>query len=135
MKNDAELAKTFKVEKLDNNIIFVEVTESESDEDNTGRQADLLCAAIMVVVNQNPSIAYNFLIDLTLTGTVSYISPHAREAYTHLSKTSTLERAAIIGHNLMLEVPINLLMQATGRSQSFKWFNNKEEAIAWLKNE
>ena len=133
MKSDEELLKTFKVEKLDGDIISVNVTESESEEDNNGRQADLLAAAIMEVVNRAPNIAYKFLVDLTLTGTVSYISPHAREVYTHLSKTSTLDRAAIIGHNLMLEIAVNLLMQATGRSQSFKWFTGKEEALSWLK--
>ncbi len=132
MKSDAELLKTFKVEKLEKNIIFVEITESEGEEENNGHQADLVSAAIMAVVNQDPTSTYKFLVDLTLTGTVSYISPHAREVYTNLSKISNLERAAIVGHNLMLEVSVNLLMQATGRGQSFKWFTSKEEARAWL---
>lgn len=132
MKSDADLLKTFKVEKLDKNIIFVEITESEDEEENNGRQADLISSAIVTVVNQDPSSTYKFLVDLTLTGTVSYISPHAREVYTNLSKISNLERAAIVGHNLMLEVAVNILMQATGRGQSFKWFTSKEEARAWL---
>ncbi len=135
MKTDAQLLKTFKIEKLEKNIIFVEMFGSESEDANNGRQAELVSEAIMKVVNQDPKTLYNFLVDMTLTGTVSRISPHAKEVYINLSKISNQDKAAVIGNNLMLEVSVNLLMQATGRGSSFKWFKDREEALEWLKTE
>lgn len=135
MKTDAQLLKTFKIEKLEKNIIFVEMFGSESEDANNGRQAELVSEAIMEVVNQDPKALNNFLIDVTLTGTVSRISPHAKEVYIHLSKISNQDKVAVIGNNLMLEVAVNLLMQATGRGSSFKWFKDRNEALGWLRIE
>lgn len=132
MKTDEELLKTFEVEKLDNNIIFVDLLESEEQDDNNARQADLVSEAIMKVVNQDPTLRYNFLVDLTRTGTVSHISSHAKDVYLNLSKISNQDKAAVVGNNLMLEVAVNLLMQSSGRGQSFKWFKDREEAKKWL---
>lgn len=132
MKTDQELKSSFEIKKLDKNTIFVRMLSSEGEDDNNGRQADLLSEEVMKVVNQDPKILYNFLVDLTLTGTVSHISSHAKEIYINLSKISNQDKVAVIGNNLMLEISVNLIMQATGRGQSFKWFKDIEEARRWL---
>ncbi len=132
MKSDADLLQTFKIEKQPDGIIFIELFESESDEANNGRQAELIAEAITKVVNEHPGKPANYLVDLTLAGNVSYMSPHAREVYTNLPKVSNFNKAAIIGQSLFLEITVNLVMQATGRGHSFKWFNNRQEAREWL---
>ncbi len=132
MKSDEELLKTFSLKQIDNDIVLIEILESQTVEDENSRQADLLAQTIDNFVKQDREKSYNFIADLTQAGTVAYISDHARKVYTDLPKLSNFNRVAIVGQSLMLEISINLIMQATGRSQSFKWFTNREEAKNWL---
>lgn len=132
MTSDLELSKTFKIEKISDSVIFIEILQGQSQEAENGRQADLIAEQIGEVVNQQPERSFDFLIDLTKAGSITYISPHARQVYLDLPKISKFNKAAIVGQSLLLEVTINLLMQATGRGQSFKWFKDKEEAKKWL---
>lgn len=134
MKTDEELSRTFSIREIENEIALVEIFESEPEEADNGRQADLLAAAIDKFVSKDRNKSYNFLADLTKAGTATAISSHARQVYTNLPKISNFNRVAIVGQSLMLEVSINLIMQATGRSSSFKWFTSREAAINWLLN-
>jgi hypothetical protein len=63
------------------------------------------------------------------------MSNHSREVYTTLPKYHMLNKAAVVGHSLMLEVTVNLLMSTAGRGNSLKWFPTKEKALIWLNSE
>lgn len=135
MKTDQELRNSFEISIIDQNIIYIVITEAQPNEADNGRQAEILAEAIGEAVSHHPDISFNFLIDLTKAGSVSYISPKARQVYTDLPKISKFNKAAIIGQSLILEVTVNLLMQATGRGQSFKWFTEERQAKEWLMNQ
>ncbi len=132
MKTDEEIKKNFHLEKQAEDLIFIEFFDTETDEAGNGRQAELMVEAIMKEVNKNTKINYKFLVDLTKAGTVTYMAPRAREVYAELPSFSNLDKAAVVGNSLVLEVMVNLLMQASGRASSFKWFKDIEEARKWL---
>lgn len=132
MKSDEEIRKNFFLEKQGDNYIYIEFYDTETDEVGNGRQAELMVEAIMTEVNKNLNVNYKFLVDLTKAGTVTYMSPHAREVYTKLPEISALDKAAVVGNSLVIEVIVNLIMQTSGRGNSFKWFKDKEEAKKWL---
>lgn len=132
MKTDEELLKTFKVEQQALDLVYIEISESEKEEDNNARQADMIVDSILKTVGKTPNTSFKFLVDLTKIGTATYMSNHAREVYTQLPSHHLLNKAAVVGNNLFLEVSVNLLMQAAGRGQSFKWFKDVESAKKWL---
>ena len=85
------------------------------------------------VIAENNLGACNYLIDMRLIGSIHYMSPEALEIYSKKMPAETkMNKAAIVGKSLILETTVNLVMQAAGRSQSFRWFNDFEEAKKWL---
>ena len=105
---------------------------AENEPENNGRQAELVVEQIVKAVNEDMSQTYNFLIDLTKVGTIHYISDQAKDAYMKLANFKILKKAAIVGRSLFLEVTLNLIMQAAGRGDSFKIFDDLDSAKAWL---
>lgn len=133
MKSDQEILQTFKIELTNGSLIRIDFFQAESEEYNNGRQADLVVEGILAIINQDSNKSYNFLVDLTKMGKVSsYMSDHAKEVYTKLPQYSMLNKAAVVGKSFFLEMTVNLLMQAAGKGNSFKWFDNIEEARIWL---
>lgn len=133
MKSDEELLKTFKIDRLENNLLRIEISQAEPVEEDNVRQAELLVAAIVRVEDENPKAIYSFLIDLTKVPTSkSFISHHAHEIYSKFNNHQLLNKAAIVGNSMLLEMAINLIMQAIGRGQSMRWFKDMEEAKKWL---
>ena len=60
------------------------------------------------------------------------MSDKAKAAYMKLANFKILKKAAIVGRGLFLEVSLNLIMQAIGRGDSFKMFDDIKDAKAWL---
>jgi hypothetical protein len=87
---------------------------------------------IRKIVEADKNQNYNFLIDLTTSGTIHAISAKARKAYESLGQYSNINRSAVVGKSLFLEVTVNLIVQALGKGNSFKWFDNVEDAKQWL---
>lgn len=133
-KTDEELLKGFSVKK-EGNLIVMDFFEAEPDDANNGRQAELVVERIVAAINEDMSQTYSFLIDLTKVGTIHYMSEKARTAYMRLANFKILKKAAIVGRGLFLEVTLNLIMQAIGRGDSFRMFDDMAEAKAWLEEE
>lgn len=124
--------KTFKLELLAPGLICIEINESEKKEADNSRQADLIVERILKIVDQSPNTSFKFLADLTKLGNVTYMSNHAREVYIKLQSHDMLLKVAVVGNNLLLEVSVNLLLEASGRGHSFKWFKDIDSAKKWL---
>ncbi len=132
MKSDEELRKTFKIAVNDTNLIQVAIYSSESDEGDNGRQAELVVEGIGQIVGADTSKTYKFLVDLSVSGTIHSLSPKARKAYESLGRFNNIDKAAVVGKSLFLEVTVNLIVQTLGRGSNFKWFENIDEARKWL---
>lgn len=115
------------------NTVLEVFKEGLNDRQDNARQAQYLFDEVKRVIAENNLDACNYLIDMRLIGSVHYISPEAMEIYSKkLPSETKMNKAAIVGKSLILETTVNLVMQAVGRSQSFKWFNDFEEAKKWL---
>ena len=60
------------------------------------------------------------------------VPPDARKRVVDLIKSSDYDKLAMVGSGTMLRVGANLMLQATGRGASVKFFDNLDKAIAWL---
>lgn len=132
MKTDEELRETYEVTVDEDNLIHIVFIVAETDTRDNGRQAELLVGDIKKIVDSHPDKVFNFLIDLTNAGSIHNISDRARKAYENLASFTTNSKAAVVGKSLFLEVTVNLIVQAVGRGQHFKWFEDVTTAREWL---
>ena len=132
MKTDEQLRKTFKITVDDNNLIQIVTYSTESEDDDNGRQAELIVEGISQIVATDTSKIYKFLVDLSASGTIHPLSPKARKAYESLGRFNNIDKAAVVGKSLFLEITVNLIVQTLGRGGNFKWFENIDEARQWL---
>lgn len=61
------------------------------------------------------------------------VPPEARKRVVELVKSSAYDKLAMVGPGMVLRIGGNLMLQATGRGSSVRFFDNIAEAIAWLK--
>lgn len=133
MVSDDAIKNSISVTFESPNTVVEVFKEGMSDQDDNTRQAQYLLDEVKRVLAENNLGVCNFLIDMRLIGSIHYISPGAMEIYSKKMPAETkMNKAAIVGKSLILETTINLVMQTVGRSQSFKWFNDFEEAKKWL---
>lgn len=59
----------------------------------------------------------------------------ARRRVAELVKSSTYDRLAMLGAGTLLKIGANLILQASGRGNYVRYFDNRTAAIAWLKGE
>ena len=132
MKTDEVLRKTFEISVSDENLINIVILSSEPEDDNNGRQAQLIVEEISKIVGTQKDKTFKFLVDLSNSGAIHSISPVARKAYESLGQFNNLSKSAVVGKSLFLEVTVNLIVQTLGRGGNFKWFETVEEAKKWL---
>lgn len=59
----------------------------------------------------------------------------ARQAVSDLAKTLPFKKVAMVGQpNLLMRYGTKLLLQAIGMGNKIKYFENRDEAIRWLKS-
>jgi len=61
------------------------------------------------------------------------VPAEARKRVAELVKSSEYDRLAMLGSGAILKLGANLILQATGRGKYVKYFDNRTQAIAWLK--
>lgn len=59
----------------------------------------------------------------------------ARKLVVELAKTLPYEKLAMVGKGGIVRLGANLILQTIGRHEQTKYFDNRQDAIAWLKNE
>lgn len=134
MKTDQELQRKFKSSLVDGNIINLVFFEEETNPEDSARLAELVKEAILKILNENPQKSYNGLIDIiALKEKVSYLASGIREIYAAIMSQKQIKNIAIVGANVFYETAIGFMIQAAGKSESIKWFSDKEEALKWLK--
>jgi len=59
----------------------------------------------------------------------------ARRRVAELVKSSKYDKLAMLGSGTLLKIGANLILQATGRGKYVQYFDNRTEAIKWLKSD
>lgn len=135
MVDDESIKHSFEISQTESDLIRIVYKEGYTSPEENKRQAEVVEAAVMEIVNQDPSKNHDLLLDITNLNGINYISPEAREIYGGMTKLQQLRKAAVVGSNTFLEIVVNLMMQASGKAANFKWFKNRTEAEDWLKLE
>jgi hypothetical protein len=72
------------------------------------------------------------LVDLLSIGKSGYASSKARSKYVQMSSSAKVLRFAIVGGNVLIRTMAGFIIRAAGRGDSVRWFDDREEALAWL---
>lgn len=64
---------------------------------------------------------------------IGSVSPEARNLVVELGKKLDYDRLAFLGRSGILRFGSNLILQAMGRGDKLKYFDDRNKAIAWLK--
>jgi hypothetical protein len=63
------------------------------------------------------------------------VPSEARKAVVNLGKRLDYDRLAMLGKGGMLRIGANLMLGAMGRISKVKYFDNRDQAIAWLREQ
>lgn len=56
-----------------------------------------------------------------------------RRQVAQLVKSADFDKLAMLGSGALMKLGANLILQATSRGNCVKYFDNRDEAVAWLK--
>jgi UDP-N-acetylmuramyl pentapeptide synthase len=60
------------------------------------------------------------------------LPPEAHKVFADITRAADYDRFALVGNDNIMRLGANLIAQATGKSEKFKYFDSHDRAIAWL---
>ena len=132
MKSDKEILKAIKI-SVNKNIITLKFSDYIRSKKENERLSELVLENIKKIFENSSNNQFNLLIDLTSSENASGISRKVRKNYAKMSKFKKLKKTAAVGHNIILKTVSSFIAKLTGREKDYKWFENKKEALEWLK--
>lgn len=108
------------------NIVEINVVgnQNRASVELMGRQADALITQLKGA--GKPRLVLD---DLTEIGAVD---PEARRLVVEFGKRLDYERAAMVGKGGLMRFGANLMLRATGRGDTIRFFEDRDEAVKWL---
>ena len=134
-ETDQQLKDTFQV-SLDQARDIINLSFLKYEIINSVRRTELVEETILSILNQNSSKSFDVLIDFAEMGKTSgdLASEKSKELYMRMLKQKQIKKTAIILYrNPVLETMINIMTKVTGKSEQVKIFNNRTEALTWIK--
>ncbi|OGY29862.1 MAG: hypothetical protein A3F35_02630 [Candidatus Woykebacteria bacterium RIFCSPHIGHO2_12_FULL_45_10] len=134
MKSDSELVGSFKVGLDEDGILILTFLHEEKDPEDNTRQSELVLGELSKVFSGEAGKQFNLLVDLTPVESANYVSDKSRELYLKAKMQDHLSKVAVVSSSILLRVFVLFVAQATGKGDSVKWFETKDEALEWLKS-
>jgi hypothetical protein len=106
-----------------------------ADSDDDYKLAQFIQRDILIILNKHADEKTDLVIDLSALSKNHRISRKARKVYLEMLNYPQCGRLAFVGPNIFLKVMIVFLIKAGGVEARAKMFNNRNEAIAWLKKQ
>jgi UDP-N-acetylmuramyl pentapeptide synthase len=66
---------------------------------------------------------------------IGKVDSEARKMVVELASRLDYDRAAMVGKGGIMRFGTNLMLRATGKAYKLRYFDNRDEAIAWLTEE
>lgn len=63
---------------------------------------------------------------------IGVVPPEARRLVVELVKSTDYDKLAMLGSDRLLRLGANLMLQATGKGQRVKYFEDRDKCVAWL---
>lgn len=133
MKSDLEIKKNYKMSVDKHGLITLEFLIEEDDPESNTRETELILEEMKKITDANPQKTYKILVDITPIGKANYISDRSRELYSNAQIFKKFARVAVVSTSVLLKVAVITIALATRTYENVKFFDNKEEAIEWLK--
>ena len=133
MRSDEEILKTANFNVVGNIITITYFTNLPDQLENT-RLSEIFLQKFLEILKQNPDQKFRLFVDLTLLGNVGTMPSKTRQNYAKMSKEKQLEKIAVAGGNTVLRTVASFIMRLSGFKEKYQWFNDKEEAVTWLKS-
>ena len=57
----------------------------------------------------------------------------ARKIYAQAMKHKQLRKLAVVGKSMVFKTVLSFILLMVGKTSTVKWFDDKSEALAWLK--
>lgn len=96
-------------------------------------QGQTVVNRLIGLAKQHPGAKFNVLIDLTALGNSTYVSSQTRKSYAQAMQYEQMNKLAIVGTSVAFRVTLNFIVAVAGRSDVVRWFNDKQKALEWLK--
>lgn len=121
MKSDEELLTSFKYSIGEGNIITLEFLEAE-----------LVVEGLTRLLKEAPDKNYKLLIDITIIRVFTHMSVRTKEIYSTALIFKRVAKTAVISSTLFMKILTSAISFTSGKYESTKSFNSKEEALDWL---
>jgi len=132
MKSDQDIRNSYKVYLEGDDIINLTFTQEQKDKEDNASQSELILEDFEEILKKNPGKKYKMLVDLSPVGNASYISDRSKEIYSKSSVFKDLLKIAVVSTSLILKVITYTISITTGKSDSVRWFDSKNQALKWL---
>ena len=132
MKSDQDIRNSYKVYLEGDDIINLTFTQEQKDKEDNTSQSELILEDFEEILKKNPGKKYKMLVDLSPVGNASYISDRSKEIYSKSSVFKDLLKIAVVSTSLILKVITYTISITTGKSDSVRWFDSKNQALKWL---
>lgn len=105
----------------------------EEEQEGNYILAKMVLADFKNLMSEHPTEKYNLFVDTTGIKTPGVVEINAAKVYKELLTDKQVKKVAVVmsGHEAT-KVLLNFITQFTGK-KDFKLFDNKDEAISWLK--
>lgn len=108
--------------------------EDQRDPDDNTRQVELMIEGLSEVISKYPGKSFSLLADLTQIGSGTYMSDRSKEILSRSPVFKELLKIAVVSNSVLMKAVVLTISIVTGKSDSVKWFDNKEDALEWLKS-
>ena len=132
MKSDKQLLTSFKYSIDENNIITLEFLEAELETKNSIRQAELVVEGLVKLLEEAPDKNYNLLIDITIIRVFAQMPARTKEIYSKSPIFKRMGKTAVISSSLFMKILTSAISLTSGKYETTKSFNSREEALDWL---
>jgi len=132
MKSGQDIRNSYKVYLEGDDIINLTFTQEQKDKEDNTSQSELILEDFEEILKKNPGKKYKMLVDLSPVGNASYISDRSKEIYSKSPVFKDLLKIAVVSTSLILKVITYTISITTGKSDSVRWFDSKNQALKWL---
>lgn len=132
MKSDEELLTSFKYSIGEGNIITLEFLEAELETQNSIRQAELVVEGLTRLLKGAPDKNYKLLIDITIIRVFTHMPVRTKQIYSTALIFKRMAKTAVISSTLFMKILTSAISFTSGKYETTKSFNSKEEALDWL---
>jgi len=132
MKSGQDIRNSYKVYLEGDDIINLTFTQEQKDKEDNASQSELILEDFEEILKKNPGKKYKMLVDLSPVGNASYISDRSKEIYSKSPVFKDLLKIAVVSTSLILKVITYTISITTGKSDSVRWFDSKNQALKWL---